>query len=94
MGRDDIVCTVREPNTGTSNANTFTLTAPFTAKTVTNGLWTAGGLATDNGTLLSLDLWITSASATFTLLKGLAAAGWTNSGNKSANAFTIRYPIA
>jgi hypothetical protein len=92
------MCTafVRLPNTGTSNATTFTVSAPFTAATVANMLWgTTWWTAVDNGVTLTVPgrLWIASAGTAFLLYKDTTGAAWTNSGTKSAN-FTLTYEIA
>jgi len=89
---DHIIMKIRQPNTGTSNATGFTLTAPFNAKTLTNGLWSGVGIGTDNNAVfVPLNGYITTGAATITLLKSGSATGFTGSSNKSANQITIIY---
>lgn len=81
---------------GTSNATTFTISAPIVAATVTNMVWEVPcSFAKDNSSALTAPAraYIGSAGTDFTLTKDLAGASWTNSGTKSAN-FTILYQRA
>ena len=92
---DGNVCTlaIRQPAAGTSNANTFTISLPVTAKTLTDMAWVASGFATDNGTLITGMGYVVSAGTVLTLYKDLSATGWTTSGNKYLNAMSISYEI-
>jgi len=92
---DGNVCTlaIRQPAAGTSNANTFTISLPITAKTLADMAWVASGFATDNGTLITGMGYVVSAGTVLTLYKNLSATGWTTSGNKYLNAMSIAYEI-
>lgn len=48
---DGVACTVfiRQPNNGTSNATTFTMTLPIAAKTLTDAIYMGYGIVVDNG---------------------------------------------
>lgn len=87
---------VRMANTGTSNATTFTVSAPVTAVTLSNAYWGAYCWdATDNGSAVTgtTAVNITSGASTFTLTKGASSTGWTNANGKAAN-FCIWYEAA
>jgi len=78
---------------GTSNATTFTVTAPVLPATITNGNWTGLlGVAVDNGALTTTPgrANIASGSTTITLRKDTASGAWTASGGKRA-VFTLIY---
>lgn len=62
IDNDWMTCTGREATSGTSNSASKTYTAPFTAKTVTNGLWSAAGTIVDNGSVIMGRATIASAS--------------------------------
>lgn len=81
------------PNTGTSNATSFTITAPFTSRNATSH-FLGYGQGTDNGAYQANVLAdLAPNTATITLNTGGGATGWTNSGNKAAN-FTLIFEIA
>lgn len=88
----------RDGANGTSNSTSFSGTAPFTAKTVTNALWSCFFSAVDNTafpTTPSLAL-INSASATITFFLTAAAAStsWTaGSTGKRATYFELTFPV-
>ena len=87
---------IREPNTGTSNATTLTITAPVTAATITGMTWLTTAALTDNGTVLTT--WgrgrIGSGESVFTFgLNPAIDGGFTSSGNKRVNIFEIVYEI-
>jgi hypothetical protein len=76
-----------EPNNGTSNATTFTASAPVAAANITNAVWgTILSVAVDNGTLQTTPgrMTIAAGGTTITLRKDTANGAWTNSGNKRA----------
>jgi len=79
-----IKCFVRQPNSGTSNATTFTISAPVTAATVTNMQWGVVAPVTDNSVNLTTPgiIRIVSAGTVFDVLKDTAFAAFTNSGSK------------
>lgn len=79
---------VRMPNTGTSNATTFTATAPIISATVTNMVWFGIGIeATDAGVDLTNPsrIQLPSGSSTISLFKTAAAGVWTNTGVKRSS---------
>jgi hypothetical protein len=80
---------------GTSNATTFTITAPFTSRTITGMRWSAYlHEAVDNGSYLTGGSYatLTTGSSTIELYKA-AGANWTNSGSKAAT-FAMKYEAA
>jgi hypothetical protein len=81
---------VRMPNSGTSNATTFTLSLPFTART--GSVCTRLCTGIDNGTDTVAMAVISSSDYTVaTLWKGTTVGGaWTNSGAKRIN-FDMTY---
>jgi hypothetical protein len=87
-------CFIRQPNNGTSNANTLTITGPATAITLTSGLWNNFCQAIDNGTSLYGNCNISSASNIINFYKAAASGAWTTSGNKSVSFATLEYPAA
>lgn len=92
----DVMFRIRELTAGTSNANTFTYTAPFTAQTLTNGIWNFIATGTDNGTVIGASLQLSSNSATITCFPTLYSSGstsWTASGTKRIGYGSGQYPI-
>lgn len=87
------VC-VRSSSTGTSNANTLTLTAPLTSKTIANMAWVVIPISMDNGVASATADFclITSNSSTIVAYKAGSTTGWTTSGGKSVS-FTLTYEI-
>jgi hypothetical protein len=86
---------IREFTSGTSNATTFTETAPFSAMTLTSGLWVGGALlAIDNTAAATGVSYIATGSNSIVHAKGGVAAGWTSSGEKRATGVTLTYPLA
>lgn len=87
------VC-VRASSTGTSNANTLTLTAPLTSKTIANMAWVVIPISIDNSSASATADFclITSNSSTIVAYKAGSTAGWTASGGKSVS-FTLTYEI-
>lgn len=90
------ICTIQQPNNGTSNATNFTITAPLTSVTRTNASWIGYGQGTDNTStyMPSVIGALPSNSATITLATGGGATGWTNSGGKRVQSFFLIYEIA
>lgn len=92
-----LTVSIRQSTGGTSNAATFTITAPVVAATVTNGQWqVAIPFVDDNSATLTTPgrAYISTASSTITLGKTSAADNtWTTSGTKRAN-FQLTYRIA
>lgn len=82
------------PNNGTSNASSFTITAPIPA--LNNGIDTPlhGQQAVDSGTIQAAPMVIlTNNSSTITAYKDQSATTWTGSGNKRLNYLSGTYPI-
>lgn len=77
---------------GTSNATTYTITLPITAKTITNKVWKNLAQVVDNGTIALGVVYVASAGTTAILRKDIAETNFTNSGDKRAN-FTVLYEI-
>lgn len=95
--RSEITVRVRQATNGTSNANTFSMTAPFTALTLTNAVWLAVALqAVDNNAVLTTPalVQISSAGTSISLFKDASSAVWTTSSGKRAGYFELKYPIA
>lgn len=93
----DVFATNRQTSNGTSNATTWTMTAPFTAMTLTDGLWGAmGGNTVDNGTGSNIPGFVTiaTASATINVYKDALGTAWTASNGKRFTIFDLSYPIA
>lgn len=92
------VCTmfIRQPNSGTSNATTFTITLPFTARTIAGMSWYGSARVMDNGTIpAGAGMgFIDSAGTVVTLYTDFAATGWTNSGNKRVLGLQMSYEVA
>lgn len=82
-----VIAMLRLPSTGTSNATSFTISAPVAARTLAGALWgCAAWDATDNGAYTAdVKISIASAASTFTILKGGSTTGWTASGAKAVN---------
>jgi hypothetical protein len=86
---------IREGAAGTSNATTITMTAPFTASTLTNMQWHGHGFSQDNGATPTTTAYgaILSGSATLNLYKDPATI-WTASGGKRIFALRLWYQIS
>ena len=81
---------------GTSNATTFTLSLPFTAKTITNMAWGSIGLVVDNGITQTTPggLRVLSAATVMDVFKDVSNAAFMNSGGKRlANTNPMTYEI-
>jgi hypothetical protein len=91
-------CTIieREFTPGTSNATTFTISLPFTAKTVTNMVWQATGTVRDNGVDLSPPgrASVSSAGTVMNVFRDYISGGWTASSTKALYQMTpLTYEI-
>lgn len=90
-------CTVNVsmPNTGTSNATGFTMTAPFTAMATTNIAWSTHSQFTDNGVGSATPgfIQINSNSNVINAYTNDVGAAWTNANGKSAS-FVLTYETA
>lgn len=88
---------VYEPNAGTSNATTFTISAPMVAKTVDNMTWRALCSCVDNGASLTLPSLavISSGSGTINLYLNLTggASAWTNVNGKNCYWMHLFYEV-
>jgi len=86
---------VRQGTAGTSNATTFTMTAPITSSSSSNSI---GGAPTwkciDNTVQLTTPgrAYISTGTATITVDKDVSGGAWTGSGTKCVN-FELFYPI-
>lgn len=87
-----VYLSVREPNNGTSNATTTTLTLPFTAVTKTNASWIGYGTVIDNGVAKAGSGAISSGGTTISFFSdNVGTAAFTNSGSKRISTFNIIY---
>lgn len=92
-----IICAfISQPNSGTSNANTFTLTLPTTPRTITSMQWSGSGQILDNsatgptpGLLLA-----SSGSNILSVYPSYSGGLWTTSGGKRLVSGTIIYETA
>ena len=92
---DWVFLDVRMPSNGTSNAVGFTITLPFTAKTITNMAWFSAAVGIDNSATLTTAAraGIASGATVIDLKKDFSGADWTNAGGKRAS-FSIHYQKA
>jgi hypothetical protein len=96
---DGIACTavVRQGTNGTSNANNFTISAPITARVITDMEWNCGFGLVDNslGQASPAYAYIGSGGTVFTLCKDWhgSSTGWTIINGKRAFAFRMEYDI-
>lgn len=88
-----IKCFIRQPSTGTSNATTFTISAPVTAVTIASMQWGVAASVTDNGTFLTTPgvLRIASAGSVLDVYKDASLAAFTASGTKRVYSANIEY---
>jgi hypothetical protein len=79
-----VYLSVRQGTAGVSNLTTFTIPLPFTAKTVTNMVWSGAAAVTDNSVNLTTPgyLRVQSAATVLEVFKDFSVAAFTNSGNK------------
>lgn len=94
-GGRNVRLSVTQSTAGTSNSTGFTISLPFTAKTVANHVWGAVPWSTtDNGSAQTTPAQaaINSAGTTVILAKSISGAGggWTNANGKAAS-FDITY---
>lgn len=85
------VVSIRQATSGTSNATTFTITLPVTAKTITNQVWIYPAQVVDNGAVAMGDGYINSAGTVVNIEKNWGA--FTASGNKSNPSGLYTYQI-
>lgn len=93
---DWIKIKIRHGTNGTSNSTSFAISAPFAARTVTNGAWDGMGTALDNSVAKTTPcrLLIASAASSIDVFSDMASAtGWTNSGGKRIGTGFLDYPI-
>lgn len=93
----EVIARLRQGTNGTSNATNFTFTVPFTAQTITNGIWqNTCQPAVDNGTLSTTPglCALSSGSATVNVYKDTSAAAWTAANGKRFGYTELRYPLA
>lgn len=95
----DCELSIRHGANGTSNATNFTMTLPFTARTITDALWSAPAAVVDNSVVQTAagECDIASAGTTVVVRKTYdvsAGASWTASGGKRIIACTgLRYLV-
>lgn len=96
ISRSDMLLRVRQATDGTSNANAFTLTLPFTPITLTNAIWQTLAQVINNGAISTTPgmVEIASAGTTLSVLRDPASTAWTTSGGKRVGYFELKYPIA
>lgn len=90
---DLMTCHIRQPNNGTSNATTFTISSPVAAATITNMKWVGLSQFLDNSVLSATpgDIEISSAAVVFNMFPNWANGTWTNSGGKRTAAASITF---
>lgn len=88
-----IKCFIRQGSTGTSNATTFTISAPIVAVTITNMQWGNLAAVTDNGTFLTTPgaVRILTAGTDIEVFKDAALGAFTASGTKRVYSANIDY---
>lgn len=86
---------IRHNADGTSNANTFVVTAPFAARTLANMIWRGRTTFVDNSTTSSTpgSLLINQASANLVAYTNSNVGAWTNVNNKRIVFGSIFYEI-
>ena len=90
----------RQGANGTSNATTFTISGPFTAVTLTNGIWQAPAWPTfDNGGAAASTpgaVSIATAASTINVWinSNLGTTAWTNVNGKRVGFFELWYPLS
>lgn len=89
-----VTMTIHPTANGTSNATTFTLTAPVTSSNAATNQWTAPAVATNNNALTGSPglAVLPNNSTTITLYASYQQASWTNTSGKAAG-FTLAYEI-
>lgn len=93
---ENVKIAIREGANGTSNATSLTLTAPFTALTLSNAAWIGQAAGVDNGASLTAmsRLSITSASASIVANPNADGASvWTNANGKRLPIANMEFPI-
>lgn len=92
-----VTCSVfMSASSGTSNANGFTVSAPFTARTVAGHTWGNASFNAYNNSIAQSNasgVQIASGGTAFVLTLSASTTSWINSGGKSA-CFTITYEAA
>ena len=86
----------RDFNNGTSNANTYAITLPFTSRNIdANFLWaSSSAFAVDNGANITDVGWfIANNSKTLAFTKAATSTGWTATGNKAVRGAQGEYEI-
>jgi len=86
---------ITETTDGTSNASSFTLTAPIISATISNQSWFGNARVTDNGLTTSTDCFATIGSNTTTIsfFKSGSATGFLTSGGKKCRNCFLSYEI-
>lgn len=91
----DVIVYIRQPNNGTSNATSFTISAPVQAKTLTNAVWGTSGPFVDNSAASATPgrFQISSGTSTINLFTSMTSAVWTASNGKRCVWMTLTYPM-
>jgi len=86
---------IRQTGNGTSNATTFTISAPVDAATVSGMAWTGFAGVTNNSSNQAAvgQIQIVSGETAFSLYTTWAGGAWTASGGKRTGAASITYEI-
>lgn len=91
-----VILFITQPNVGTSNATTFSISLPVNARTLTNAQWSGYGQVMDNNSIPTNPgiLLINSGATTLTVYPSWAGGVWTASGNKRLVFGTVVYEVA
>jgi hypothetical protein len=87
---------IRQPNNGTSNATSFTISLPLNARTVTNMVWPGLGRAVDGGSSQTTPagLSVDSGASVLNIYPTYSFGNWTASSGKRLIFGTITYEVA
>lgn len=90
---DDIELEVRQPNDGTSNASTFTISLPVVAATVTDMVWQSTCRVRNNTNFVNAPGYasITSGGSTIELFINTGTTAWGTAGGKRVDYLRMRY---
>jgi len=90
---DEIEIEIRMPNAGTSNADTFTITLPVTAATVTDMVWQGMARIRNNGNFVNAPGYVNIASGgtTMSVFINTGTTVWGTANGKSLDYLRMRY---
>ena len=82
---------IRQGANGTSNGTTFTLSLPFSARTITNMSWGSSGTVVDNGAIPTTPglIRVLSGATLMEVFKDMATAAFTNVNGKRLSSMNI-----